>query len=369
MDRRLPDVALGVEWAVLELVARGAHRPEEQALVRDLLTSESLSWGELLEQAIRHQMLPILAHAVAALELRFDVPFLIAWHLDAELELNRWRLQVFRGTAAEVASAFGKAGIRLAGTKGIALESTVYDGNGARYMKDVDLMIAPSDRERALRTLRELGFEESYAWARDQRREEIAVRLNPDHLPKMRRATGLPVINEVYVDVANSLTWTRSPFDVPVEEALSDLDEQPLPGLPDARLPVMRPAAQLAFTALHLFREAWLRKFAEAGTDVTLMKFADVLRLVERGAAEIKRGDLSRWLDRHAAADAVAWVLAQVDEVFGARTRSELGLDGRGEEGALAAELRAPGYWRGWSGTMRERLHAKDRGRLLERAP
>ena len=36
--------------------------------------ADTLNWGELLEQALRHKMLPMLAHHVISAGLRFDVP-------------------------------------------------------------------------------------------------------------------------------------------------------------------------------------------------------------------------------------------------------------------------------------------------------
>ena len=85
------------------------------------------------------------------------------------------------------------------------------------------------------------------------------------------------------------MTWTKSPFDVPVEEALKDPVEQPVPGMPGVNLPCFRPIYQFLFTVLHLFREAWLQKFVDFGNDVGLMKFGDVIRLIDRDRKRINR--------------------------------------------------------------------------------
>ena len=47
--------------------------------------------GELLEQALRHKMLRMLAHHIISSDLRFDVPMSIYHHLESALDWNRSR--------------------------------------------------------------------------------------------------------------------------------------------------------------------------------------------------------------------------------------------------------------------------------------
>ena len=89
MTRPLPDRSLGSEWTILELLARGIIDDSERQLVRDLLVAETLDWGELLEQALRHKMVPMLAHRIISNDLRFDVPTSIYLHLESALEWHR----------------------------------------------------------------------------------------------------------------------------------------------------------------------------------------------------------------------------------------------------------------------------------------
>ena len=308
MIRPLPDQSLGSEWTILELLARGIVDDLEQQMVRDLLLAETLDWGELLEQALRHKMLPILAYHIVSASLRFDVPRSIYQHLESALEWNRWQIEVFRREAVRVAQGLAGRGIHFVVTKGMAFESTLYGSLGTRHMKDIDFMIAPRDREAVLSVMRDLGFRPFFEWAKDPRREEISSRLNPDHLPKLARDIDQPGTRTINVDVANSLTWTRSPFDVPVEEALEDPVEQPVPGMPGVGLPCFCTIYQFLFTVLHLFREAWLQKFVDFGTDVGLMKFGDVIRLIDQNRNELTSGELLRIMEIQRVTHAVAWV-------------------------------------------------------------
>jgi hypothetical protein len=365
----LPDRSLGPEWTILELLARGIVNDSERQMVRDLLVAETLNWGELLEQALRHKMVPMLAHHIISNDLRFDVPTSIYLHLESALEWNRFQIEVYRREAVGVAQALAGRGIHFVVTKGIAFESTLYVGLGTRFMNDVDFMIAPRDRDLVLSVMTELGFRTFFEYAKDARREEISSRLNPDHLPKLARTVDEPGIKSIQIDVANSLTWAKSPFDVSVEEALADRREQPVPGLSGVTLPCFRPNYQFLFTVLHLFREAWLQKFVEFGSDVGLMKFGDVIRLIDRDRKELTDGELLRIMETHNVTDPIAWVLRRTDETFHTGTLEVLGLEERGDEQLLASQMQSKGYVNALGTSMRERLQSKSRGSLLQAVP
>ena len=100
-----------------------------------------MDWGELLEQALRHKMVPMLAHHVVSAGLRFDVPTSIYQHLESALEWNRCQIEVFRRETVRVAQALAGGAIHFVVTKGMAFESTLYCSLGTRYMNDIDFMI------------------------------------------------------------------------------------------------------------------------------------------------------------------------------------------------------------------------------------
>src|SRR5262249_62247224 len=140
-----------------------------------------------------------------------------------------------------------------------------------------------------------------------------------------------PGTRKINIDIANSLTWTMSPFDVPVEEAFANPIEQPVPGMPEVSVPCFCPTYQFLFTVLHLFREAWLQKFVDFGTDVGLMKFGDVIRLIDCYGAELSDGELLRVMETHRVSDPVAWVLRRLDDTFHTHTLELLALENHGD--------------------------------------
>jgi hypothetical protein len=285
------------------------------------------------------------------------------------LEWNRCQIEVFRRETVRVAQGLAGHGFSFVVTKGMAFESTLYGSLGTRHMNDIDFMIMPRDRQAVLSAMQDLGFRPFFNWAKDARREEISSRLNRDHLPKLMRAIDQPGIRTVMVDIANSLTWTKSPFDVPVEEALQNPIEQPVPGMDGASLPCFRPTYQFLFTVLHLFREAWLQKFVDFGNDVSLMKFGDVIRLIDRYRDDLTDGELRRIMEAHNVSDAVAWVLHHMDETFQTRTQELLALGKHGDEQLLASQMQSSAYVGAWGQSMRERLQSKARGSMQPAAP
>ena len=369
MTRPLPDQSLGPEWTILELLTRSVVDDSERQMVRDLLLTNTLDWGELLEQSLRHKMLPMLAHHIISAGLRFDVPTTIYMHLESALDWNRCQIEVFRRETVRVAQGLTDRRIRFVVTKGMTFESTLYDSLGSRYMNDIDFMIAPRDREAVMNVMQELGFRPFFEWVKYSRREEISSRLNPDQLPKLAREIDQPGTRMINVDVANRLTWTKSPFDVPVEEALEDSVQQPVPGMPGVSIPCFLPKYQFLFTVLHLFREAWLQKFVDLGTDVGLMKFGDVIRLIDQNRNELTDGELLRTMETHSVTDAVAWVLRHLDETFQTSTLELLALEKHGDEELLASQMQSSAYVSASGQPMRERLQSKARGSLRPVAP
>ena len=120
---------------------------------------------------------------------------------------------------------------------------------------------------------------------------------------------------------------------------------------------------------LHLFREAWLQKFVDFGIDVGLMKFGDVIRLIDQDRTELTDGELLRTMESHNVTDVVAWVLGRLDETFHTRTLELLALEKHGDEQLLANQLHSRGYVSALGQSMRERLQSKIRGSLRPEVP
>lgn len=368
-----PDLALGVEWAILELMCLDLENEARQKTFVELMSSGQVHWGELLEQALNHKVLPLLAFHTRTGILRDIVPWFLWLHMQTTLELNRHKTAIYRQAAAEIVNALDSYGVRFVATKGIAFESTLYEGNGTRNFKtDIDFMVAPKDKDIVINALQQLGYEMGdFSWSsgtiRPHRREDMIIyQLHPDHIPIMSKLTGDPLVKSISIDFATSLTWAESPYQVPIEVALADICRQPIPGHPDTFLPVFSPFFQFGFTILHLFREAWFEKWLKVGQDVNLSKFIDVIRLWQYCVSHEYHSSFVAQMEKFSITAPLLWVLEHIDRTWHTTTVSTLDMKNRIDESFLFSLNASDGEWRHWQGTMRERLHCKERKTLLE---
>ncbi|MFP4396033.1 MAG: nucleotidyltransferase family protein, partial [Anaerolineales bacterium] len=114
------------------------------------------AWGLLPHRAETHGIAPLLfthlkaASAPAPIEVERALRGLALRHRLA----NRARMAVLRSILERLEA----AGISVCVLKGAALAHLIYPTPGLRPMRDVDLLVRPSEARRAQRLLREMGF-------------------------------------------------------------------------------------------------------------------------------------------------------------------------------------------------------------------
>lgn len=368
---KIPDLKFGPEWALMELLCLGLITEEEQQAFAELIKSGDLDWGILLEQALRHKMLPLLAFHTLEVEPGNAVPRRVQDHFRSVLDINRHKRTLWYREADRIISSLGKQGIQVLGRKDVAFESTLYSGNGSRRFGDIDLLIAPEDREATLKGLADLGYQTGlFDWKTQQlvpisRKNMMIFRMNPDHLPVHSRLTGDPVMQYLEVDFANSLTWFGSDYEVPLDIAMADIHMQPVVGFSDIKIPCLTPPFEFISTVLHLFREAWFERWLEWEQDVDLTKFSDVIRMWRRDKAVLSDGSFTQTLEEFGIVDPMVWVLEHLDRTFNMDIVSTLGLEGRVSEAWLFSGRVSGTQQFQWQGTMRERLYTKNRQTLF----
>ncbi len=342
-------------WSVLLEVARGAEGDAPNAF-----RAAHFPWGALMEEALRQKMLPLVAARLLEGPSESACPKFVRAHLHTALAVNRHRNHFLRAAAREFGAALSGSGVRFVVTKGVSFDGTIYEP-GLRYMNDADFLVHADDRNTVREIQESLGYqpglydEKVHAVVPHPRKEQIIYATHPDHLPIVARLTGDPVVPCVHMDVANSLTWHESPWEVPVEDALtSHVEFETAEG---GRLPCFAPAHQFLFTALHLYREAWFSRWVAWEQDVNLAKFVDMGRLWTRYGREL-RESLSGLLSRATAAEPLAWVCAHTDELLGTNMLRALQL-----QNSLRPELldaaQGPDGIRHWNGSMLDRMRTR----------
>lgn len=364
-----PDTDLGPEWALLELLTIGLDAPGNQGHFEELVTSGTLHWGELLDQAIRHKMEVMLAFHLGFGPLAETLPVRILRHLRSVYDVNFYRRTSWYETLHSVVTALEAKGIPVSGRKQVSFEGTLYGGNGSRRLGDIDLLILPRDMQATTDVLKGLGFQAiQYDWCTDQlvpvpRREMMIYRLSPDHLPIMIRKTDDQITRFIDIDCASSMTWSKSSYEIPLEDAMATIEHHPVPGLPGLRVPMVAPEYELIGTVMHLFREAWFERWLHWEQDVDLAKFGDVVRLWKAHQDKIEA--LKAAIDRYDLRQPMLWVLEHMDRTFHTTAVAALGWQGEVSETWLSSAHSSSGAPRRWQGTMRQRLHTKDRKALF----
>lgn len=368
---KIPDLTFGPEWALLELLCLGLMNDEEQQAFNELVKSGKLDWGLLLEQALRHKMLPLLAYHTITADPGKAVPRRVFEHFQSVLDVNRHKRTIWYPEADKIIRFLGEHNVQVLGRKDVAFESSLYGGNGSRRFGDIDLLIAPKDREAVLEALPKLGYQLGlFDWNTQQlapipRQHLMIFRMNPDHLPVHSRLTGDAVMQWLEIDFANSLTWHGSTYDVPIDAAMAQIDYQPVVGFPGMVIPCLTPPFQFISTVLHLFREAWFERWLEWEQDVDLTKFSDVIRLWRTYREELATETFAQSLEQFGIVEPMLWVLEHLDRTFHTGSVAALKLEGRVSETWLFSGRASGKQLYQWRGSMRERLFTKDRQKLF----
>jgi hypothetical protein len=348
-------------WEMLELVA------VNQGLNADLggrlqpLRRPGFDHGRLVELAMRHGLLPALADFLNRNQLRRDLPMRLRAPVMSYLRLSEHRALLLTAEAQRIADALAIARITFAFTKGVVLQSALYGQVGLRTFNDIDLMIAPEDRNRIRAAIISLGYEPdtdfdpgSKNLKKISRAAERIYQLSPDHWPHFHRLTddvSTPIIS---VDVANSMTWHSCEWEVPLAPVMRAIT--PVATFTGTTLPSLSPAHSFIFVCLHLFREGWVQRNI-ALKDICLSQFVDIVRHWQRASAEDRR--LMRELvDQTGIARPIAWACGHTDALFGSDIISGLELTDHVAPEWLNSAQGTNGQLLTWTGTMRSRLRS-----------
>ncbi|MFI5758499.1 nucleotidyltransferase family protein [Streptomyces sp. NPDC051569] len=346
-----PDV-----WTVLVMVAELQGPDGEPDARVALLSREDFDHGRLVEQAMRHRLIAALADFLVRHGLLPVIPARLRYCLVMYLRTNRHRTEVYTAEAARVSRELASAGVTAAWTKGVIAQELLYGGSAVRMFNDIDLMIAPQDRSAVQELLPAIGYVPDCVWDEEsarlvpRSRTDLRIyQLSPDHLPHFNRIGPDPVMPYTVIDVANSLTWHGSPWQVPMDTVMSRT--RTVERRDGESVPALSAGDSFLFTCLHLFREGWLDRFARA-KGLSLSQFGDVLREWTRLTRDERRA-LAGEIAALGLAEPVAWVSGHTDAVFGSDITAGLGLGEYANEAWLAGAMGANGKPLRWSGDMR----------------
>ena len=145
------------EDRVLCLAARTRVEGDDERRLVELLRSP-LDWDRLWTEAVRHEVLPLLAATFRRLAGGVAPPSDWAARADRQLYAMLLRNTGLADALVEVSSVLARAGIDSLAVKGVALAEAVYGDLALRPAADVDVVVRPGDLPVARSVLRSLGF-------------------------------------------------------------------------------------------------------------------------------------------------------------------------------------------------------------------
>lgn len=203
------------ETLLLQVLCCPELDPDPATHIAALLDAPRLSWGQLLEQAITHKLPCVLADYLATTGLDTHTPRQIRRFLASALRANQYKTHLYRGEAKRIFRAFATAGIAAAALNGIALESSVYGGRGARQLSDIDILVAPDDIPHARAVLSQLEYSRASG-----AKENTFV-----------RSTNDIVLPSISVDLSTILTYARREISIQRTDQVAAHESSGLPTL------------------------------------------------------------------------------------------------------------------------------------------
>lgn len=193
---------------------------------------QPIDWDGVRRLAARHRVLPLLADACGlgrVAPLSAPLPPTLIEALDQARRLNAARNLRAAAWGNAILHRLDAAGIRALGFKGPTLAMQAYGSLALRTFDDVDVLVAPGDRERALALITASGFAPSvpltarhhealasqgravtFVHARDQVAIDVHSAITPGYQP-LRIDTCRLIDEGVFVDVLGQRVRTLPP--------------------------------------------------------------------------------------------------------------------------------------------------------------
>jgi len=122
----------------LQAICVPAPRHKMTAVIEETIADPAFAWAELLELAINGKVICLLAETLTSGGVPEAIPPRLLRFLGRELRCNLHATRIYRAEVVRIAAAARQAGITCAAVKGIAAESALYGGRGARQFSDID---------------------------------------------------------------------------------------------------------------------------------------------------------------------------------------------------------------------------------------
>ena len=220
-------------------------------------------WTRVLDLLLAHRLTPLAAIRLAAAD---HIPGDLRDNLERERRDAAFHALAAAAELTAALRALAAAGIPALPFKGPALALVAYGDVGARRMVDVDIVVEPANRRRALRALGDGGW----TWNTGGAHTRDVLHRWLGHVPIERAGAAYGV----------ELHWRFAPLALPWTLPVTDVlrRAQPVSSAPDASWLVPHPVDHLLLLAWHGTRHGW-------ETLEWIASFAQVLALCSQDGA------------------------------------------------------------------------------------
>jgi hypothetical protein len=203
--------------ALLCCCARTQTDAETTARAQALI-KQPLDWDDLLKQALRHKVMPLLYRQFKT-NFAEEAPAEFMERLRDYFYLNAARNHLLTEELCEVLELFERSGIRGVPYKGAALAATVYGDVAFRQFSDLDIFIHLEDIANAFDLLRSRGYKKERELTSKQ--ETAFLKIECEHM--FIRAQG-----QIYLDLHWGFAPAYFPFRLDSESMWKRLVSIPL---------------------------------------------------------------------------------------------------------------------------------------------
>jgi Uncharacterised nucleotidyltransferase len=313
------------EHELILALARPKLTLEDQQRIRQFLTDRAteIDWGEFIDQASRHQVMPIIGRNLTRLRLTYTrqgkpiVPY--RWIYSDVYEGSRRRNQALADEYAVVLRALNDAGMTYLIRKGPVLGEHVYHDPAARRISNLDIFMRRQDYPAYQRLVSDLGYrmgelsENGSAIVPFDRKTELYWKVNLTNTSLPYARVGDRDLVESYL--LSSMFSLFQPMLGIRDDADELLDRSVAVRLYGEPSRMLHPVDQIVDSCIQIHLRATLFYYIESRKDLLVRNFLDLAYLLQQTAADF-RDEFRARVDKYGIAQSVFYSLYFTRQVY-----------------------------------------------------
>lgn len=308
----------------------GAFYHNAYDAINELIQVDSVDWSVVIEQSIKHKLLPLMWCTFKNCPDFDKIPFYIRDFMSNHYYSNANRTKLTYQHIQKITSIFEEHNVKYAVVKGLVLENQIYRNQCIKQIFDVDFVIDQKEYERVCVLLAShhiLSGRMDYltnTYKPHSRKEYLLFQLTKDHLPEHLVLTGDSVYPVIKIDITTNSDWINKGEESSNNFLAPDqlMNCEVTKGI---NIPTLRYEYHFLYIILHLYRHAWSYRLINRNISIRLHMFNDIL-LFWLNYKDFILQPLSFLLEEDdELRNRVSWVLQHTDRLFGTTIANELG--------------------------------------------